>query len=387
MPPQKNRMMTTLTREQPASLPLRLPRVSRWAARYAFAILTSLVALGLSHGFNPTVCDYLFEIFQGAVVLSSWYGGLGPGIVTSSLSILALDYFFIPPVHTLRVGVGDVGRLFVFGVVAILTSSLSDQLKEAKAEVEASHDALEDRIAHRTRQLSEANACLKSEIVHRLEAEKTILEISNREQRRLGQDLHDGLCQMLAGVKFITEELKETLRKQNRHEASDAATIESRLSQALAQADNVSRGLYPVELETNGLASALKEMARGVARGSSIVCSFKNRGPVPVVDSSVATHVYRIAQEAVANALKGGKARHIHIRLTGKSGRMVLTVADNGIGLQAQAPRKGMGMKIMDYRARMINGSLDFHSRRRGCTRVRCRFMPSGEVPHHAGQA
>jgi signal transduction histidine kinase len=361
------------------------PRIPGWVARYGIAITSGLVALGLSRWINPAVYDYLFDVFQGAVVISSWYGGLGPGLLTSAISILAIDYYFIPPVHTFRVGLNDIGRLFVFGIVAILTSSLSNQLKEAKKEIEASHEKLEERIARRTKELLEANANLKAEIAHRLEAEKAILEISNREQRRLGQDLHDGLCQMLVGVKFMAEELKEKLSKLGRPETSDAGTIELRLSDALAQADNVSRGLYPVELETDGLTSALHALASGVMKASPVSCQFKCAKPVTLADSSVATHLYRMAQEAAANAVKSGKAKRIRIRLIQRARETILSVTDDGIGMFGHSLRKGMGLKIMEYRARMINGQLQFRSHRGGCTRMSCRFLANPEVSTNAG--
>ena len=309
-------------------------------------------------------------------MISACYGGLGPGLLTAVMAIFVLDYFFIPPLHTLTLGFPDFLRLCVFAAVAIVTSSLSARLKETKADLVQSHDELEMRVRQRTEELSRVNTNLTEEIAHRREAEKEILEISNREQRRLGQDLHDGLCQILAGVRLMSENLKERLIVRSAPESADVEKIESRLDEALAQADMVSRGLYPVELDTNGLAAALDEMVRKISALYPVACRFISPKEVTMDNTTAANHLYRIAQEAVMNAIKGGKARQIHVRLRAHQGRVILSVAANGTGIRADKPRNGMGIKIMHYRARMINATLKFQSRSGGGTRVSCSFEP-----------
>jgi len=363
-------IMSIFSEKSVSLFPFGALRVPRLVSRYGFALLVTLSALLLSRWIKPLVDYYLFDFFQGAVVLSAWYGGLGPGILTSTLSLLALDYFFMPPYHMFSVGITDLFRLTIFGAVAVLTSSLSDQLKQAKLELELAHEELEERIALRTLELTQANASLVGEVAHRLEAEEAILGISNREQRRLGQDLHDGLCQILAGVRLMSGELKEKLAARSISEVADAEIIETRLSEALAQADNISRGLYPVELETNGLMSALEEMTAKLSTVFPVICRFRCPRPVHVPDASVANHLYRIAQEAVVNAVKGGRAKHVTVRLFARANGITLSITDDGIGIGNHSARKGMGLKIMEYRARMINAALRFHSRRRGWTRV-----------------
>jgi signal transduction histidine kinase len=344
----------------------------QFLSSYSVAVLVCLPAALLTHWIGPYVNHNLFDLFQGAVVVSAWYGGLVPGIVTAALSIMTLDYFFIPPLHTFTLGTADLVRLLMFGAVAVVTSSLSFQLKEAKRLLENAHAKLEERIAQRTEELSKTNTRLTAEISHRLDAEKTILEISHREQRRLGQDLHDGLCQILAGVRLMTGQLKDKLTERALPEVADADLIDLRLTDALAQADTVSRGLYPVELETNGLMAALEEMTKKVSRISSVDCRFLCRQPVDCSKTSVATHLYRIAQEAVANAIKSGKATRVIVRLLYHRKEILLSVIDNGVGMYKSVPRKGMGIKLMEYRARMINASLLWRSRPSGCTRVVC---------------
>jgi len=340
--------------------------------RYGFAIAVSFTALVLTHFSNLVTRNDDFDLCQAAVVLSAWYGGFGPGIASSALSMLALDYFFIPPLYTLNLGFDDFIRLVIFGAVALLTSWLSAQLKKAKMGLERSNQEMEARVEQRTEELSRLNVELKTEVEHRLQAEKAIIDISSREQRRLGQDLHDGLCQLLAGTRLATLEVKKRLEAKSISEAADVAIIESNMAEALAQADSISRGLYPVELETNGLMAALEELSTKISRIFPVTCQFICWKPVLLPDATVSLHLYRIAQEAVMNAIKGGKAKRINIRLNRRDAQVVLSVADNGVGFKAQEPRKGMGLNIMDYRAKVIGAALRFKSHLHHGTVVTC---------------
>ena len=340
--------------------------------RYGIALGTSLLAFGLTYWLKPIVKSNLFDFFQGAVVLTALYAGLGPALMTAGISIFTLDYFFIPPLNTLSMGWSDCIRLTLFAAVAVVTSSLSAKLKQAKSDLQFAHDDLEKRIEKRTHQLSLANTRLEAEVRQRREAEQAILEISNREQQRLGQDLHDGLCQILAGVRLLSEELKLSLAAERHPQALEVAKIETRLTEALTQADTVSRGLYPVELETNGLMAALQELANRISILYSVTCRFHCLRNVLIQDSSVATHLFRIAQEAVTNAIKGGRAKQISMQLRERGGKIILSIHDNGRGYPNPPPRQGMGLKIMAYRARMIDGILRTKSRVHHGTRVTC---------------
>lgn len=350
------------------------------AHRYLFASFVSVLALLVSLGLRSFAGRSVFDFFYAAVALSAWYGGLGPGVFASAFAVVSLDYYFIPPLHTLDLGFDDLLRLVVFGFVALLISTLSARLREAKARLERSQEDLEHRVKERTAELSRVNADLNQEITLRSEAEKELIEITNREQRRLGQDLHDGLCQILAGVRLMSENLRERLTARSLPESADVERIESRLSEALAQADTISRGLYPVELETNGLTSALQEMAAKISTIYPVECRFLIRSPVTLKDIAAGHHLYRIAQEAVINAIKSGKAKRIVIRLRARSRLGVLSVTDNGVGIQHAASRQGMGLKIMKYRARMIDAALRIRSVPSGGTRVSCVF----QIPDHA---
>lgn len=314
----------------------------------------------------------ILDLCQAAVALSAWYGGFGPGVLAAAICAFALDFFFVPPYFTFTPGVDDLVRLIVFAFVALVISSLTAILKKKQVDLEQSRDELEERVRQRTQELSQVNIDLKQEITYRLRAEKEILEISNREKQCLGQDLHDGLCQILAGIRLMSEDLKTRLSARAAPEATDMEWLELRLDEALAQADMVSRGLYPVELDTNGLMAALQELATKMSKIYSVECRFICKTPVLTPDSTVANHLYRIAQEAVMNAVKDGKAKKIHVRLSEQRDTRLLMIADNGVGFDAGTQHNGMGLKIMNYRARIINATLRFRSRPKGGTVVQC---------------
>jgi PAS domain S-box-containing protein len=212
-----------------------------------------------------------------------------------------------------------------------------------------------------------------TDITERKALEKEILAISEREQRRIGQDLHDGLCQHLAGVEFRLLGLQQKLERKSAAPAAEAAEIARLVRDAIEQTRMLARGISPVLLEANGLADALQELAAISQRTFQIGCSLHCPKPVPVRNNAVAAHLYRIAQEALHNAVRHGKPKTVTIRLLRLNNRIVLGVEDDGVGLAAR-PRghKGMGLRVMQYRAGMIGGSLVVQHRPSGGTSVVC---------------
>ncbi len=211
------------------------------------------------------------------------------------------------------------------------------------------------------------------DITRRVELEREILAISEREQRRRGHDLHDDLCQQLAGIEFLSRRLASDLTATSAVGAAQAAEIAQMLQRAMAQTRELARGLSPVGLDARGLPDALRKLAAGTRKLFGCNCRFRYESPVLLPNHSVANHLYRIAQEAVNNAFKHGQARRIDIRLGTKGRAITLTVTDNGLGLSRELPaRPGMGLRIMRYRARAIGGALRVEARPRGGTRVLC---------------
>jgi PAS domain S-box-containing protein len=217
------------------------------------------------------------------------------------------------------------------------------------------------------------------DITERKNLEESILEISAREQRRIAQDLHDGLGQHLTGIAFMSKVLQEKLSDQCLPEAEEAAKIVRMVNEAIDNTRQLARGLHPVAAEPQGLMSALRKWANEVEVLFQIRCSFHCDAPVYIPDANAATHLYRIAQEAVNNAIRHGKSKNIVIRLAERGGTAVLTIQDDGGGFPAKPTTvPGVGLSIMNYRADMIGGSLKVQPNdTRGIT-VTCMFPIRG---------
>ncbi|MFB3787487.1 MAG: ATP-binding protein [bacterium] len=207
--------------------------------------------------------------------------------------------------------------------------------------------------------------------------ENEILDISNREQTRLGQDLHDGLGQHLTGISFLSRGLYQKLQSKTIEEARDALEITELVKQAIQQIRGLARGLLPMVVEDEGLESALFELASTTSRVYRVACEFTGGTPLDLLNPSLANHIYRIAQEAVSNAVKHAKAAHIGITLQKAGQGLILMVDDDGAGFaEGWEQRGGMGLRIMRYRAGMIGAKLMFQRSEDGHTRVICTVPP-----------
>ena len=199
------------------------------------------------------------------------------------------------------------------------------------------------------------------DITERKQLEKQTLEISEREQRRIGHDLHDGLCQHLAGIELMSQVLEQKLSKRSKTAAEKVGEIAKGVREAIGHTRSLARGLSPVTLESEGLMSALQELVANTEKIFNVECRFDCDPPVLITDPAMASNLFRIAQEAVSNAIQHGKAKRISISLATERGKVILRVADNGSGLPSKlSPKKskGMGLRIMQSRAGMIGGTL-----------------------------
>ncbi len=201
------------------------------------------------------------------------------------------------------------------------------------------------------------------DISDRLALEQEILKVSELEQRRIGQDLHDGLGQMLTGIGLMARELARRLDGIDEQSAEFAREITALIRDADEQARGLARGLVPVDVEEHGLETALRRLAGNASSMFGIECNVEIVESIPVWDASWATHLFRIAQEAVSNAMKHGKAKHVTISFTSNEGLLRLRVSDDGEGFGKPATAdSGMGVNIMRYRARIMGGTLEIKS-------------------------
>ena len=217
------------------------------------------------------------------------------------------------------------------------------------------------------------------DITDRIELEKEILQVGEQERLRMARDLHDGLGQLLVGAAYLTGILRQDLAAQARPESRRMARVQEVINEAIQQTRNLARGLHPVAAEPNGLMVALQTLAERTKELFHVDCRFTCQRPVLIQSQLVATHLFRIAQEAVTNAIKHAQPRRISIGLTETRGRIVLAIKDDGDGRPARRWKKtGMGLRILRYRAGMIGGSLAIQIRPAGGTTIVCTVPLTG---------
>ncbi len=213
------------------------------------------------------------------------------------------------------------------------------------------------------------------DVTEREQLERALLDISAREQRRIGQDLHDGLGQHLTGIAFMAKVHEAKLAENAMSHAADAAKIVKLVNEAIHKTRELARGLLPVVSDARGLMSALQLWAAEVEDLFGISCRFECETDVLIHDDAMATHLYHIAQEAVNNAIKHGQTRNVLIRLSAEDGWGTLLISDDGTGIpDDHSTNHGMGLHIMSYRAGMIGGRLDVCRNLTRGTCVNCMF-------------
>jgi PAS domain S-box-containing protein len=221
-----------------------------------------------------------------------------------------------------------------------------------------------------------------SDTSDRRRLERQVLETAAAEQRRIGQDLHDGLCQQLAALGLSLERIKRKTSEGVAVEPAQFERIQQLVQNSIADLRQVAHGLQPVNFRVGGLPHALGELADSTSDRFNIICRARCSTDSEIEDQVTADHLYRIAQEATGNAVKHGKATHVLIRLRANSSHspINLTIFDNGIGLlQSGSPTStGMGLRIMKYRADAIGADFRIRARRKNRgTAVSCTLSTS----------
>src|ERR671918_2316516 len=241
--------------------------------------------------------------------------------------------------------------------------------------LQKSKELLEKVVRERTRALHLSNAELKNEIERRKGLEEEILAISDREQQRLGQELHDGLCQHLTAVAFMARSVALRLKNHRVIEVGDIEKIAELVNNAAADMRNLSRALHRIDVDAAGLVAALQDLVdRKIWK---VPCRLEVKPSFRTDDDAVAAQLYRIAREAVINANKHAQAREIVVKLERSREGMVLRVIDDGVGFTNEPKLKqGLGTPIMKYRAGLMGGRLEINSPKKGGTSVSC-YLPN----------
>jgi PAS domain S-box-containing protein len=245
------------------------------------------------------------------------------------------------------------------------------QRKRTETALQKSKESLEQLVRQRTKALRKANAELENEIARRKGLEGEILSVSDREQQRLGQELHDGLCQHLTAVAFMSRSIAMRLKNHRVIEVGDIEKIAQLVNDAATDTRNLSRALHRLDVDAPGLVNALQDLVdREIWRTP---CRLEVKPSFHIEDDAAAAHLYRIAREAVINANKHAQAREIIVKLQRSRREMVLHVIDDGVGLSDERKfKQGLGLHIMNYRAQLVGGRLEVDSPKIGGTRVSC---------------
>ena len=254
--------------------------------------------------------------------------------------------------------------------------------KQSEEALRKAYDEMETRVRERTEELARANASLRAEIRQRQRLERCLLGISEQEQIRIGQDLHDGLGQRLTGIAFLSKALEQKLQQQLLPEAAETGKLTDLLNEVISQTKELARGLHPVDAEPSGLMTALGRWADHITGVFGLSCCFECPDPVLIADNGMATQLYRIAQEAAHNAVKHARASRMAIGLRSANGEIFLTVQDNGAGFSRELEAaQGMGLQIMRHRAEAIGASLSIQSSPSNGTSVTCSIPISSGNP------
>ena len=350
-----------LESQAPPSLHLLSASLARWPRPALVALTFALLAL-------VGVVDYLtgYELsvlifYLLPVSLAAWFiGRRFAGLV----SLLSVGIWIVGDV----IAGATYTNKMVFAWNATITLGFLLVVAFLLDNLRASLLELESRVRHRT-------AALTEEMFERDRLEKEVLEISEREQRRIGHDLHDGLGQHLTATALAGQVLGNHLAERAQSvEAGEAERVVTLIEEAIELTRSLARGLSPVAVETEGLTVALAELAVGTTAKFYVPCDLHCAPSVHFTDPIAAMHLYRITQEAISNAVRHGRASRVDITLEQEAGRLTLMILDNGRGLPPPGGRRaeGQGLRIMAHRARMIGGQLEVASAACGGTRVRC---------------
>ena len=280
---------------------------------------------------------------------------------------------------------GSVRRKFADGVNTVLRGKREEFSMEYACQVRGEERWFYGTVTRCGKKAPVRVVIAHDEISKRVQLEREIVAVSAREQQRFGQELHDGLSQQLTGLKFKASLLEYQLGSKNLPEAGDAKAISELLNEATEEASKLARSVRPVEIESRGLMMALRELAANTVQVHHVKCQCEIRRPVFIHDNNVATNAYRIAEEAITNALRHGEASEIVLTLSETKEHITLSVRDNGRGLPANSLESGgLGLHMMRYRARMIGGSIELRRNPAGMgggTTVVCNFQKRATAP------
>lgn len=305
--------------------------------------------------------EQTFLLFYLApIALGTWFGSFWLGLVLAVVSITAWVF------SDVAAGVPTMGlwnTIMAFGSYIVFTTLL--------AKLRTLLNELDQRVRDRT-------AALKREMAERVRLDKEINEVADRERRRLGQNLHDSLGQHLTGTALAAQVLREKLADRSASEVPEADKVVRYIEEGIDLTRNLARGFFSPELDADGLNVALHGLAANISERFGVPCSFTGDDGIDVGDSTTATQLYHIAQEACMNAVKHAGASKIDIGLARNGQKLTLAIADNGEGFPTKIPEPpGLGLRLMAHGASLIGGQLSVIRNHEGGTLVTCKLNAS----------
>jgi two-component system sensor histidine kinase UhpB len=258
-----------------------------------------------------------------------------------------------------------------------------DELRASNEQLCRAREELEHRVEERTADLKSANAELQRQMIERRRLENELLEIAEKERKRIGIDLHDELGQHLNGIALMLKGLELKLANKSLNESADAAKIQGLVFTTINQAKAVARDLAQADLKTDNLQSTLQDLASQTENLFSVSCRLTISGDIPSFPENTVKQIYKIAQEAITNADKHAKAQEVELTLNRQNDHLVLTIVNDGVPFPTtRFQSTGMGLRIMQYRANVIGGSFSVGPRtgQKNGAVVTCTFPETSEA-------
>lgn len=245
--------------------------------------------------------------------------------------------------------------------------------RECEAELRRTQEELESRVERRTAALKEANAKLQAAFEERRRLESELLEIAENERRSIGFDLHDDLGQKLTGVLLLTQALEQQLRRENHSSAPDAGRISELVNEVIHRTHNLAHQFSAMDARGRDLCEVLKGLANDVHKMFGLPCALEIKGPIPTLPNDHIQQFYKIAQEAISNAIKHGKATRVWISACGHEDKLTLSIRNDGVPFSLPEEKKGrMGLRIMNYRANTIGAVFEIKPNQKSGTICTC---------------
>lgn len=333
------------------------------------------------HAYYPAALAIFPFLIWGALRFDHW-GAVSVTLLVSVMAIWGTSTGTGPFAveSTIDSLIGWCAFANIVAITGLLLAALRAEQRRDQVALRIANEELEQRVASRTSELASAYSRLAKAMTERCRLEADLIRVSETQQKLIGQELHDGLGQHLTSLSFFAATLSEHLERQGSGEALLAERIHQMLNEAIATTRDIAHGLYPVALESRGFIAAMKQLLEQTRSAAGIDCRFHHEIDEPNFNSLVTINLYRFAQEAIANVIKHSGARCLLISLTQAENDFVLSICDDGVGIDMAIQGKGVGIQSLRQRANLLGGEFDIRPGKPSGTVVSIRYPIEGNV-------